>query len=153
MKEKDKKRFEKYFTKGKKNECWVWFGHTAENGYGTFRMPDKNWISSRFAYVLKHGKIPKNKLVCHSCDNKLCVNPHHLWIGTHSDNMQDMLRKGRGNFAKGEIHCCSKLSDKQVKEIRSLFAQQKMNQVDLGKKFKVTQSNISRIVNLFTRIL
>ena len=84
--------------------CWVWQGYFSINKRGDKR-PRMNFNGKpervyRVIYSLLIGKIPKGKLVCHKCDNSMCVNPDHLFIGTHKDNHQDSLRKGRHSTQK-----------------------------------------------------
>jgi hypothetical protein len=98
------------------NGCWTWTGGT-KRGYGQFSLDTVKggeMSSHRYSWELKHGKIPKNMLVCHHCDNPPCVNPSHLFLGTHTDNMQDMINKGR----KGKNTLVSKLTAKDVQYIR-----------------------------------
>lgn len=75
--------------------CWEW-KRGKKGGYGLFKINGKDIIASRMAYILIYGKIPDNLQVLHKCDNPCCVNPDHLFTGTHYDNMIDMMRKGRG---------------------------------------------------------
>lgn len=80
--------------------CWEWQASTRQSGYGQFYVPGPNGEklmeqAHRVSYMLTFGDIPDGLHVCHACDNPLCVNPDHLWLGTRNDNMQDMARKGR----------------------------------------------------------
>lgn len=85
--------------------CWPWTSATRKTGYGCFRFNGRTHASHRIAYLIRHGHIPSDKpFVCHSCDNRICVNPAHLWPGTNSDNMQDMMRKGRQRHLRGDRH-------------------------------------------------
>ena len=94
----DKDRFLKKFRKSK-NGCWNWIAGTNYSGYGTFYCTINgkrtNHAAHRYSYFLYNAKLPKDMFVCHKCDNPLCVNPDHLFLGTHQDNMQDMFEKGR----------------------------------------------------------
>lgn len=76
-------------------DCWVWVGAMRPNGYGIFRVGKKLISAHRFSFESANGPIPNGKYICHSCDNRRCVNPSHLWAGSQSDNMKDALKKGR----------------------------------------------------------
>jgi len=84
----------------KSNCCWVWNGAVGKSGYGIVGYQYRNWLAHRLAYFFTFGDIPDGMCICHSCDNKLCVNPSHLWIGTYAQNSHDMVSKGRS--AKGD---------------------------------------------------
>src|SRR3990167_11374075 len=116
MTEKQKKRL---FSKIKKDKgCWNWNAGLFQNGYGSISINDKTYKVSRVMYELSFGKIPKGMLVCHRCDNKKCINPKHLFLGTHKENMLDMVKKGRQS--KGEDNGRNKLTEKEIKKIRKL---------------------------------
>ena len=106
----------------------------------------------RVSFMLFNGPIPKNMLVCHSCDNRKCVNPSHLFLGTHHDNAMDRQAKGRsrGGFVTGHKmsvgSACgrSKLTEEDIPVIRALLAEGK-TAVSIGEMFGVNHSQISRI--------
>ena len=78
--------------------CWEWQGTILDNGYGAFHMPRPNQkmiYAHRLSWEIHFGKIPKDKIVGHKCDNKICVNPEHLFVGTQRENIEDSLNKGR----------------------------------------------------------
>lgn len=92
---------ERFWAKVKKGSgCWIWTGARTTSGYGFFNLP-RNGLpkrvvkAHRYAWTLAQGAIPDGMFVCHSCDVPLCCNPEHLWLGTHDENMRDMVRKGR----------------------------------------------------------
>lgn len=77
------------YTERAANGCLIWIGAKNKNGYGSFAINGKTETASRVAYLLSKGEIPKNLFVLHRCDNPLCVEPCHLFLGTHQDNMKD----------------------------------------------------------------
>jgi len=131
----------------KTNYCWQWTGPT-DGRYGTIGFRgNRSAKAHRVSYVINIGEIPDGCHVCHKCDNTLCVNPDHLFIGNHTTNMRDMMSKGRGNKPFG-IKCgASKLSDNEVIEIRNKYQTGLYSQRKLSKTFKVSQSTIWNVVN------
>ena len=141
---------DRFLSKVKKTStCWIWTGFIKKGKmpYGRFSLEHrKPVIAHRYSYEIYNGDIPKGMCVCHSCDNPSCVNPKHLWLGTTKQNIQDCLKKGRGNRAKGEKNGTSKLNKKQVDKIRKMFSSGKYMQKELGVKFSVSKGLISQIV-------
>lgn len=97
----------------------------------------------RKAWELLHGPIPDGLLVLHTCDNPPCIRPDHLFLGTHRDNQQDKWAKGRGIVINNSI----KLTESNVRAIRTRYATGTIRQIDLGKEYGVSQTAISAIVN------
>lgn len=130
----------------KSGDCWLWTAGCFSNGYGQFRFKGKMWGAHRASWVLHNGPIPEGLHVCHKCDVKNCVNTEHLFLGTRADNMRDMVEKGRIKVARGEAHCRSKLTEKDVLEIRDLYATGNVFQKELGVRFGISRQMISFIV-------
>lgn len=118
--------------------CWLWVGNLNKNGYGRLSVNNKLQLAHRVSYSYFSGKeIPEGLVVCHRCDTPACVNPNHLFLGTHNDNSQDKVSKNRQK--RGENG--STLSESQVKAIRF----DSRTQRDIAEEYGVSQSQISLI--------
>lgn len=84
----------------KQDGCWEWTGNADGQGYARFKVDRVTHFGHRYSYELHHGPIPEGLVVRHKCDNPPCVNPDHLEIGTHQDNMNDMIARGRAAWQK-----------------------------------------------------
>ena len=84
--------------------CWIWTGATAGTGYGRISNHGVYVDTHRFVILAIVGELGSHQFVCHSCDIRSCVNPDHLWIGTHTDNVRDCVNKGRHKNSK-KTHC------------------------------------------------
>lgn len=88
------------------SDCWTWVGAINSNGYGQLNGPLGNRIyAHRASYEMFIGPIPKGLFVLHHCDNRKCINPSHLFIGTLKDNTQDAISKGRFHLPSPPTHC------------------------------------------------
>jgi len=124
-----------------RSECWLW-KRCINKGYGKISVGVKLVSIHRLVYTIFMGEIPDGKLVCHSCDNRLCGNPAHLWVGSNTDNMYDMTSKGRS--IRGEQRNSAKLKSKDIPKIRRMLACGYTLEC-IGKVFGVTSMTISRI--------
>ena len=134
-----------------KNGCWDFSGCIQSNGYGRITYKRKTMGAHRLAYLAFIGEIPTGMDVCHKCDNRRCVNPAHLFIGSRKKNMEDCVRKGRqakgdrlSALKSGEKTNFAKLTERQVLEIRERI-KNKEKISDIAKKFYVSDDNIRRI--------
>lgn len=123
------------------NDCWLWRGSRRTGGYGQACYRDVAYTASRIAFYLANGELGRRDLVCHHCDNRLCCNPKHLFIGTHTDNMVDMARKGRGRVLRGEANPRAKLTADQVRIILA----SNTPAPELARRFQVNRQNINAI--------
>jgi hypothetical protein len=119
--------------------CWPWLAGKFDNGYGAFDLNGKNIKAHRFAYELTHERIPVGLDVLHSCDNRPCCNPHHLWVGTCGDNIKD--RDSKFRQARGERIGAAKLTGDQIQAIRS----DPREQCVIAKDYGVCKSTIGYV--------
>jgi hypothetical protein len=137
----------------KTNECWEWTAYKQKNGYGQFGIGRHcivyaHRVSAYLAGIAASLKSEStNDQICHTCDNRGCVNPAHLFKGTAKDNALDRDLKGRTNSAKGEYSGRAKLSAQDINNIRSYYSEKEATQKELATQYQVHPSHISRIIN------
>lgn len=138
-------------------ECWIWTGRPVGGAYGCLRVGTSKHktvvqeLAHRFSWRLHHGQIPLGMEVCHNCpggDNPLCVNPGHLFLGTHADNMADASQKGM--LPCGEKRRGTKLTAEQAIAIRELYASGTVTQQYLASEFGVTPGTIYALLKGIT---
>jgi hypothetical protein len=130
-------------------ECWLWGGEITRHGYGRAHCDYQRLAAHRLSWIIQFGDIPDGLFVCHHCDVKRCVNPNHLFLGTQSENIQDMIAKDRGRAKPGERHPASKLTAEQVGFIRAnyIFRHPEFGQAPLAKRFGVSSAKIGQVVH------
>jgi hypothetical protein len=136
------------------DDCMEWTKYIAQNGYGQAFFNGRVMPAHRAVYQdFFQVALTKEQHVCHKCDNRKCVNPEHLFVGSQKDNMQDCLRKGRhasmtkpNCYARGSRCGRSKLTDEQVSEIRKMLESGKTCS-HIAQFFPITRSGISKIKN------
>lgn len=131
--------------------CWLWLGARAPKGYGSCRHRRRTRAAHHVAYELHRGPITPGLHVLHSCDNPPCVNPAHLFLGTPMDNTRDMMRKGRHRCLPltGERHGMTRLTTKQVGEIRSLYPALSHRQI--AERVGASSSQVGKIIRRAAR--
>jgi hypothetical protein len=120
--------------------CWLFIGATS-GGYGSIKHKGKSLRAHRVSYELHFGEIPEGMHVMHKCDNPACVNPQHLSLGTHLDNMRDMYSKGRRKPATGMKNGAAKITESMARRIVS----DKTPSEALGKLLGVSGSRVRQI--------
>lgn len=120
--------------------CWIWMKDVDAGGYGTIRV-GKMMKAHRASWVAFKGEIPDELKVLHSCDVPSCVNPEHLFLGTQTENMQDMYRKGRQPSIRGGDNPNARLTEAQVIAIKS----SKLGASELARQFGITPTMASYI--------
>jgi len=134
-------RFWSKVVKGSRNECWLWKAGRVQ-GYGAFWYKVGPARAHQVSWELTNKRaIPKGLIIMHSCDTPLCVNPKHLILGTHQQNISDRDQKGRQRTTHGTEHPLAKLNDDDVRFIRA----SPLGQRKLAAQYGVSQSLIHRI--------
>lgn len=129
----------------KTDTCWNWTGRLDIGGYGRFSIKGVWNKAHRTAYELYKGEIPNGLLVRHMCNNRKCVNPAHLEVGTQKDNVADMDLAGRRADIRGTKNPMAKLSEEDVNEIRQ-WREFGYTQQMIGEAFGLGQGHVSRIL-------
>ena len=131
----------------KTGSCWEWTGTMHYLGYGRFAMGRRSFYAHRISWELANGPIPRGMFALHKCDNRGCVRPDHLFLGSQRDNVRDAWAKKRAKVPDnaGERHGLAKLSEKEIKEIRTLN-ESGISQRELARRFNVSNGHICGII-------
>jgi|SRR5882672_9518475 len=131
---------------GGPDACWPWVKSRNEHGYGYTNWGSHATRAHRLAYTLTYGPVPKGLHVLHRCDNPPCVNPSHLFLGTHQDNMTDMKNKRRYHAMYGEQCPSHKLTEHEARLILELASQHKKTRRELAEMFNVSKSTVASLL-------
>ena len=124
--------------------CWFWIKSLTIDGYGRMGYMGSLMLSHRASYLAHKGDIPKGYCVCHKCDNPSCINPEHLFLGTHEQNMNDRNSKKRD--PRGIMFSHTKFTESDIRKIRTVYKQGGLSMAKIGKQFNTDSSQIYRIV-------
>ena len=130
-----------------KSGCWLWRGCRLPFGTGQIRFGGSTMLASRIGYAMHFGAIPEGLCVCHKCDVASCVNPHHLFVGTHADNMADCVNKGRNWYPAMIGLKAHKIPLSEVPIIRARYAAGGVTMYQLADEYGVTRPCIGYIIN------
>lgn len=137
------------------DSCWEWRGAKNQHGYGRLNFKKKIYPAHRYSYEYFKGNIPNNMYVLHHCDNRKCVNPDHLFLGTLTDNYMDCVNKDRHvigrkgvtpDHLQGERHPNSRLTESIVLEIKDKLNQGARNR-DIVNEYNIGANHVTRIKN------
>ena len=131
---------------GESEKCWNWKHTTNKWGYGRVKFDHHQFGAHRVAWALANRTDPGDQLICHTCDNPLCCNPKHLFLGNHSTNALDATRKGRWHSNAGENHGLAKLTESDIADIRSMYLRG-YSQKTIAEVLNIHQSTVSRIMS------
>ena len=151
-----KEIFEKHCKFGKNDECWEWSGYITNKGYGQTKIGGRDGKliqAHRLSWIVNVGEISNDLHVLHKCDNRKCVNPNHLFLGTNQDNINDRVSKGRSShwikYVSRDKHPACKFKESDIHDMVDMRVSG-WKVKDIAKKFNSSKNHISRLTyNLY----
>lgn len=150
MKQTTEERFWSKVSRMPNDECWPWIPRHGGVGYGKFWLNKKIIGAHVASWILHFGGVPEGKEVCHKCDNRICVNPNHLFVGTRQENVADAIMKGRlryglRNLRRGEDHPNASIDDRRARIIKQLLTEGRLTRKQIAETVGVTGNVIDGI--------
>jgi hypothetical protein len=145
------RRLELKTKRDSKTGCWNWTGSKTTAGYGEIGFDGETHYVHRVSHIIYNGLIDEeNPYICHTCDNPSCINPDHLFAGSHQDNIQDAADKGRVPTPQaaqsGEDHHSAKMTADKVVRLREMYASGEYTQTELANRFGIGAAQASSII-------
>lgn len=128
------------------SQCLEWQGLKTASNYGILHYSKAHFVTHRVAYAIHNQEDPGDLFVCHHCDNPPCCNPDHLFLGTSADNVRDMVNKGRAARQQGEAHGRARLTEQDIKKIRSEYKDPKLTAKKIASKYGINHWYVYDIV-------
>ena len=129
------------------DECWEWQSTISTNGYGQFRYYNQIFFAHRVSYTITNGPIPEGKLILHKCDNRLCVNPSHLYCGTQADNINDRAIRSPNSQGSGNDGNISMFSESDADTMKGLYYKDGYFLKSIAEFFNCSVSLVEKIIN------
>lgn len=140
-------RFWKSVDVRQEHECWNWLACKDYDGYGVITLKHRPLRTNRVSWMIHFGEIPEGLCVCHTCDNPCCVNPSHLFLGTHGDNAKDRERKGRRKIKYGDDNPNTKFSSVAIKSVLDQYETGQYTQKKLSEMSGISRSHLCAIIH------
>lgn len=127
--------------------CTLWIGSVNGGGYGHIYYGGKNRLAHRISWELNNGPVPGGLWVLHKCDNRVCINHQHLYVGTRNDNSNDAVLRDRYYLKKGSRHPFAKLTDRDIENIKSTWFNTYTSASNIARKYSISKHSVYAVIN------